>query len=149
MCKIDDVDKSILTALIKDGSESYQSIGKKIFVSGGTVHVRMKKLKLDEVFIKHSTEVDYAKLGYDIHAFITFNLMSNRRANKIIKELSEENGVLKIVPTTNFYLVEIVCKNISDLNNMIDRKIKTIKELFDLKVSIQLSEGIKNDFVIK
>ena len=42
---IDDLDLQILSILMEDAKTPYTEIGKKLFVSGGTIHVRMKKLQ--------------------------------------------------------------------------------------------------------
>ena len=43
--KIDDIDRNILSILMENSNTSYAVIAKKLFVSSGTVHVRMTKLK--------------------------------------------------------------------------------------------------------
>jgi Lrp/AsnC family transcriptional regulator for asnA, asnC and gidA len=42
---IDSTDLRILSLLIENAALPYTEIGKRVFVSGGTVHVRMKKLE--------------------------------------------------------------------------------------------------------
>ncbi len=44
--EIDNVDLKILSLLMQDATMAYTEIGKRIFVSGGTVHVRMKKMDI-------------------------------------------------------------------------------------------------------
>ncbi|MFN8348742.1 MAG: winged helix-turn-helix transcriptional regulator, partial [Spirosomataceae bacterium] len=43
--KIDSTDLKILSLLLEDAHLPYTEIGKRVHVSGGTVHVRMKKLE--------------------------------------------------------------------------------------------------------
>ena len=43
--EIDRLDKKILSILMRDAKIAYTEIAKKLFVSGGTIHVRMKKLE--------------------------------------------------------------------------------------------------------
>ena len=42
--ELDKIDLQILSILSKDAKTSYAEIGKQLFVSGGTVHVRIKKM---------------------------------------------------------------------------------------------------------
>jgi Lrp/AsnC family transcriptional regulator for asnA, asnC and gidA len=42
---IDKLDMQILSVLMKDAKTPYTDIAKKLYVSGGTIHVRMKKLE--------------------------------------------------------------------------------------------------------
>jgi len=41
---LDKLDLQILEAMMHDAEISYAELGKKLFVSGGTIHVRIKKL---------------------------------------------------------------------------------------------------------
>ena len=43
--KIDNVDKQILRYLTQDARKPYTEIAKELFVSPGTIHVRVKKLE--------------------------------------------------------------------------------------------------------
>ena len=42
--EIDNLDIQILTQLMQDATKPYTEIAKELIISGGTVHVRMKKL---------------------------------------------------------------------------------------------------------
>ena len=42
---IDKLDLSIIQQLMHDANLSYAEIGKKLYVSAGTIHVRIKKLQ--------------------------------------------------------------------------------------------------------
>ena len=41
--QIDNIDRGILSILMKDAKTPYTEIAKKMIVSAGTIHVRMKK----------------------------------------------------------------------------------------------------------
>ena len=42
---LDKLDLQIISAMMEDAGISYADLGKKLFVSGGTIHVRIKKLQ--------------------------------------------------------------------------------------------------------
>ncbi|MEL6392281.1 MAG: AsnC family transcriptional regulator, partial [Bacteroidota bacterium] len=42
--KLDDLDRRILSLLMVDAKRAYTDIAKELFVSGGTIHVRMNKM---------------------------------------------------------------------------------------------------------
>ena len=42
---IDKLDLQIIQALMNNADISYADLGKQLFVSGGTIHVRIKKLE--------------------------------------------------------------------------------------------------------
>jgi len=42
---LDKLDLQIIEAMMQNAEISYAELGKKLFVSGGTIHVRIKKLQ--------------------------------------------------------------------------------------------------------
>jgi Lrp/AsnC family transcriptional regulator for asnA, asnC and gidA len=66
----DKLDLEIISEMIKDASLSYKILGKKLYVSAGTVHVRMKKLQRLGVITGSKYHINLKKIGYDITAFI-------------------------------------------------------------------------------
>ena len=42
---LDKLDYQIIQHMMEDAEISYADLGKKLFVSGGTIHVRIKKLQ--------------------------------------------------------------------------------------------------------
>ncbi len=56
--------------MMEDAAISYADLGKKLFVSGGTIHVRIKKLQEAGVVKGTKLNVDLKLLGYDVIAFI-------------------------------------------------------------------------------
>ena len=61
--ELDTLDKKILSILMKDANTPYTEIAKTLNVSGGTVHVRMKKLEDKGIVSGASLLVNYAELG--------------------------------------------------------------------------------------
>ncbi|HEX4372029.1 MAG TPA: AsnC family transcriptional regulator, partial [Puia sp.] len=46
---LDKLDLQIIHAMIETAEISYAELGKKLFVSGGTIHVRIKKLQENKI----------------------------------------------------------------------------------------------------
>ena len=67
---LDSIDSKILSLLAKDAKQSYAEIGKKLFISPGTVHVRIKKLTEAGLIKAIRAELNYVALGFDITAFL-------------------------------------------------------------------------------
>jgi Lrp/AsnC family transcriptional regulator for asnA, asnC and gidA len=47
---LDKLDLQIIEAMMENAEISYAELGKKLFVSGGTIHVRIKKLLKTTIF---------------------------------------------------------------------------------------------------
>lgn len=86
---LDRVDKKILESLMKDAKKPYTEVAKKAFVSGGTVHVRMRKLEEAGIVEGTTLKVNYSKLGYDITAFIGIYLEKSVLYDGVIEELKK------------------------------------------------------------
>lgn len=66
----DELDKQILSALMHNAKRAYADIAKDLYVSGGTIHVRMKKLEEAGIVKGYNLDIDHSRLGYDICAFL-------------------------------------------------------------------------------
>ena len=68
--KLDEIDHQILDMLIENTRTPFTDIAKKLLISAGTVHVRVKKME-DYGLIKGSSLIlDYDKLGYTFIAYV-------------------------------------------------------------------------------
>ena len=68
--KLDEIDHQILDMLIDNTRIPYTDIAKKLLISAGTVHVRVKKMEDAELIQGSSLTLDYVKLGYSFIAYV-------------------------------------------------------------------------------
>ena len=101
---IDKLDRQILSILMQDAKMPYTDIAKKLFVSGGTVHVRMRKLEQMGVVQEANLKVNYSLLGYDISAFIGIYLDKSSMYNEVIASLKNIPEVVAAHYTTGNYV---------------------------------------------
>ena len=64
--RIDEVDKKILTELLRDCRKSYRAIARKAGISVGTVLTRVRRLEKNGFIKGYSTILDHEKLGYEL-----------------------------------------------------------------------------------
>lgn len=84
---IDELDKTILMYLIENTRMPFTEIAKKMNVSAGTIHVRVKKLE-DAGIIKGTTLItDYDKLGYHFVAYVGLLLTKTNKIQSVLDEL--------------------------------------------------------------
>ena len=67
---LDKLDLQIIHEMMETAEISYADLGKKLFVSGGTIHVRIKKLQEAGIVKGTRLKADIKLLGYDVIAFI-------------------------------------------------------------------------------
>lgn len=143
--KLDDLDYQILNILMQDSRTPYLEIARKCSVSGGTIHVRINKL--EELGIIKGAElfIDTSKLGFEICSFIGIQLSSSAYINSTVDELSKINEIVELYCTTGNYsiIIKIICKNISEFQQVLMTKIQNISGVFNTDIYISLLQPIK------
>lgn len=140
---IDNVDLKIISLLNDDAKTPYTEIAKKVYVSSGTVHVRMRKLE-DMGIVKSATlNIDFSKLGYDISAFLGIYLEKSSLYDTVIGRLKEISKVINAYYTTGNYSIfaKIICKDTNHLRTVLD-KIQKVDGIDRTETLIVLEESI-------
>ena len=141
---LDELDLQILDLLIKDCRTPYLEIARICHVSGGTIHVRMKKME-DLGIIKGSRILlNLPKLGYDVCCFVGIYVGKTSSFNTVFDEMSTINEVVELHLTTGNYsmFAKIVCTNISDLQDVLLNKINNIDGIQRTDTFVSLSQPI-------
>lgn len=140
--EIDKLDKQILAKLVADGKTPYTDIAKQLFVSSGTIHVRMKKMEQLGLVKGASLTVDYQKLGYDITAFLGIHLDKSSLYDEVAEKLKQIPEVVEANYTTGLYSIftKIVCKDTNHLRLVLHDKIQKIQGIQRTETFISLEE---------
>ena len=148
--QLDELDLQILDLLIKDCRTPYLEIARICHVSGGTIHVRMKKM--EELGIIKGTRIllDLPKLGYDVCCFVGIYIDKTSSYDSVFNELSKINEVVELHLTTGTYSVfaKVICKNISDLQNILLNKINPINGIQRTDTIISLNQPIDRNITL-
>ncbi len=141
---IDNVDLKILALLTEDAKMPYTEVAKKVFVSGGTVHVRMRKMEEMGIVKGTTLKMDYSKLGYDITAFLGIYLEKSSLYDDVIKRLRLIPEVVKIHYTTGNYniFIKLHCKDTNHLKDVLHDKIQQIEGIERTETIISLEESL-------
>ena len=114
--EIDSLDTKILTILAKDAKLSYAEIGKMLYVSPGTVHVRVKKLTEANLIKAVRAELNYAALGFDITAFLGIYLEKSNMYESVKSELKKFLRLL--MPITLLEIIRYLQKSSAEIQNI-------------------------------
>ncbi|MEP7323598.1 MAG: Lrp/AsnC ligand binding domain-containing protein [Saprospiraceae bacterium] len=147
---IDDLDRKILTRLMIDADQSFAETGKALFVSAGTVHVRMKKLIRLGIVKRKSIEVDYHKLGYDVTAYLGIFLDKSSMYDKVAEEIRQIPEVVEAHYTTGNYsiFIKIICRDTKHLKHVLTDRIQAIEGVQRTETFISLQESINRPMII-
>lgn len=140
---IDKLDLQIIQALMNNADISYADLGKQLFVSGGTIHVRIKKLEESKIVKGRKLVADLKILGYDVIAFIGVYLQKSSLYDSVAKELKKIPEIVRLNYTTGNYsmFAEIVCKDIEQLRIVLHDKLQNIVGIERTETFISLEEN--------
>ncbi len=147
---LDKLDFQIIREMMLDATISYADLGKKLFVSGGTIHVRMKKLEEQGIVKGRKLDVDLKALGYDVVAFIGIFLEKSSLYDTVAKDLKKIPEIVRVNYTTGNYsmFAEIVCRDIQQLRVVLHDKLQNIKGIERTETLISLEESFSRGVVV-
>jgi Lrp/AsnC family transcriptional regulator for asnA, asnC and gidA len=140
---IDKLDLNIIQAMLDNAETPYAELGKRLFVSGGTIHVRIKKLEELGIIKGKKLKVNLNRLGYDITAFVGIFLEKSSLYDEVAKELEKIPEIIRLNYTTGNYsmYIEIVCKDINQLRLVLHDGLQKIKGIERTETLISLQES--------
>ncbi|MGB8190620.1 MAG: Lrp/AsnC ligand binding domain-containing protein [Chitinophagaceae bacterium] len=144
---LDKLDLQIIHAMMEDAGVSYADLGKTLFVSGGTIHVRIKKLQEAGIVKGTKLNVDLKQLGYDVIAFIGIYLEKSSMYDAVAKELRKLPQIVRLNYTTGNYsmFAEIVCKDINQLRFVLHDELQKIRGIERTETFISLEESFSRN----
>lgn len=149
--QLDDIDLKILSILMKDAKTPYTDIAKELFVSSGTVHVRMKKMEEMGIIKSFNLQLNYHLLGYDITAFLGIYLSKSSKYEMVAKKLAEIPEIVDLHYTTGNYsmFLKLICKDTEHLRQILMEKIQKIEEITRTETFISLQESVNRPVKIE
>ncbi|NNC49070.1 MAG: winged helix-turn-helix transcriptional regulator, partial [Flaviramulus sp.] len=106
--KLDEIDHQILDMLIDNTRIPFTDIAKKLLISAGTVHVRVKKMEESGIIKGSSLMLDYKKLGYSFIAYVGVYLNNTSQTKFVLERINEIPFVTVAHITTGKF--NIFCK---------------------------------------
>jgi len=148
--EVDSLDRQILALLMENAKMTYAEIGRKLFVSGGTIHVRMKKLEEAGVVKGQQLLVDQEKLGFDVVAFLGIYLDKSSLYAEVSEQLKKIPEVVSAHYTTGLYNIfaKIVCRDTNHLREVLHDKLQKISGLQRTETFISLEASIERPIAI-
>jgi Lrp/AsnC family transcriptional regulator for asnA, asnC and gidA len=142
--EIDNLDRKILKELREDSRISFQEIARKLKVSGGTIHVRVNKLRKAGIIRGSRLLLDPTLLGLDICVFIGLNLHKAGDHVKVIEKLKKMPEVVEAHFTTGQYslLIKVFTHSTEGLHSFLVNKLLTIKEIQSTETLLSLDMPI-------
>jgi len=106
--RLDELDHKILDMLIENTRIPFTDIAKKLLISAGTVHVRVKKMEDAGIITGSTLTLDYEKLGYSFIAYVGLFLNNTSQTKFVIERINQIPFVTVAHVTTGKF--NIFCK---------------------------------------
>tara|TARA_B110000977_G_scaffold198766_1_gene284385 strand:+ start:937 stop:1398 length:462 start_codon:yes stop_codon:yes gene_type:complete len=142
--QIDNIDRSILSILMGNAKTPYTEIAKKLLISPGTVHVRMKKMEEYGLVKNSHLAVNHELLGYDLTAFLGIYLEKGSNYKNVIKQMEKIPEIIEAHYTTGVYSIfaKITCKNTKHMRQVLNEEIQSVDGIQRTETIISLEQSI-------
>ena len=143
--KLDETDHKILDMLIENTRTPFTDIAKKLQISAGTIHVRVRKMEEAKLITGSSLIIDYQKLGYSFIAYVGIFLSKTSQTQFVLERINEIPFVTVAHVTTGKFNIfcKIRAKNTNQAKNII-YKIDDIEGVTRTETMISLEESIND-----
>lgn len=143
--KLDEIDHQILDMLIVNTRIPFTDIAKKLVISAGTVHVRVKKMEDAGIIQGSSLTLDYQKLGYSFIAYVGIFLNNTSQTQFVLERMKEIPYVTVAHITTGKFNIfcKIRAKNTTHAKEIIF-KLDEIEGLCRTETMISLEESFND-----
>lgn len=122
MSELDDLDETILTVLQYDARTSFAELARKLKVSEGTIHMRVKKLREKGVIEGFHARVSPGKMGKGLTAIVSIKAEPSRYSEVLGKIVEMEDAYEVFDMTGEFYaMLKVRAADIENLAKIIDK----------------------------
>ncbi len=143
--EIDNLDKSILHALLDNARTPYAELAKRFNVSAGTIHVRVEKLRQAGIIEGTQIKLSSRALGFDVCCFIGINLKHAKDYPDTLAKLNNLEEVVEAYYTTGNYsiFIKVMARSIEHLQELLIGKIQAIDAIQSTETLISLQNPIQ------
>jgi Lrp/AsnC family transcriptional regulator for asnA, asnC and gidA len=143
--KLDEVDHQILDMLIENTRLPFTDIAKKLSISAGTIHVRVKKMEDAGIIKGSSLTLDYKKLGYSFIAYVGIFLQNTSQTKFVLERINDIPYVTVAHITTGKFNIfcKIRAKNTEHAKDVIFM-LDDIEGVYRTETMISLEESLND-----
>jgi Lrp/AsnC family leucine-responsive transcriptional regulator len=139
---VDDIDRSLLTLLQADASQSYATLGQSVGLSTGAAHERVRKLRERGVIRRTTIEVDHNAVGRGMLAFVLVEASTwmgsdeTRDALMALPDVQEAHivagsaSLLLKIRTASTEDLQVVLRRIYELDQVLTARSVVVLETF-------------------
>ncbi len=141
MIELDEIDKRIIQLLKQNSRLSFSELARQFGFSDVAIRKRVEKLVERGVIKRFTCEINYAKLGRPVSAFVFVKTRADR-TNDVLEALKAIPDVEQIYQVMGDYdiIIKTNVPDIPSLKELTDEKIAGIHGVLEVKPSIIFSQ---------
>ncbi|CAM4169565.1 Lrp/AsnC family transcriptional regulator [Palleronia rufa] len=141
---LDDTDRAILRALVRDATLSSAALGAAVGLSQPVAWRRVRRLEEAGVLAGRRLDLDLAALGFGVTVFLGVKLAARGRLSlgdfeRAITAIPEVQTVEHVLGLYD-YRLRVVARDLADFERVLRRRILTLPGVGNVEANVLLSE---------
>jgi Lrp/AsnC family transcriptional regulator for asnA, asnC and gidA len=143
--KLDEIDSAILRLLKRDSRMSLTEMSRQMNISDSTIQFRIKRLKEHKIIDKFTITINPKAIDYTVIAIMLVQIDADMHdvAKIALSKIPEISEVYSVLGEYDLF-IKVWSKNLEELNELINDKIRSIegiKDLLEIVVVERVKEG--------
>lgn len=149
--EIDDIDRKILSFLVKNARMPFLEIARECGVSGAAIHQRVKKMESCGIITGSRLLVKPQALGLNVCAFIGVNLSQANTYPEVIETLKKVPEIVEchFITGEHALLLKLYCFNHDHLMEVIINIIQNLPGIEKTETFLSLDQPIERQVWVK
>ncbi len=145
--EIDNLDHGILRILQEDARTPYVEIARELDVSGGTIHVRVGKMKEAGVLLGTKQIVNHRALGYEVTALVGLRVTGESGIKDVCEKLKTIPEIVEVLYTTGTFslVAKVMARSMGDLYELLAGKLREHSSIASTETFLVLNTELQRD----
>ncbi|MEX3315888.1 Lrp/AsnC family transcriptional regulator [Sulfitobacter sp. PS-8MA] len=144
MIELDEIDRALLRALVKDAAQSASSLGRKLGLSQPATWRRIRRLEAGGAIAGRRLRLNAEALGFGVTVFLGIKLATRGRVSledfeRAVSAIPEVQTVEHVLGLFD-YRLRVVARDLPDFERVLRRRIMTLPGAGEVEANVLLSE---------
>lgn len=144
MIALDDIDRALLRALVRDATQSASALGRDLGLSQPATWRRIKRLEAGGVITGRRLRLNAEALGFGVTVFLGIKLATRGRVSledfeRAVSAIPEVQTVEHVLGLFD-YRLRVVARDLPDFERVLRRRIMTLPGAGEVEANVLLSE---------
>jgi len=141
---LDDIDRALLRALVRDAAQSASALGRDLGLSQPATWRRIKRLEAGGVITGRRLRLNAEALGFGVTVFLGIKLATRGRVSledfeRAVSAIPEVQTVEHVLGLFD-YRLRVVARDLPDFERVLRRRIMTLPGAGEVEANVLLSE---------